>query len=91
MGLVPAPDSGLPALPELLLEGLPRQPGPRPRSRTVRLDGLLERRFQRGIAVVNPPGAPARSGPLDRLYRDLDGNPRPFVALAGGQALVLTR
>ena len=33
--------------------------------RTVRLDGLLERRFQRGIAVVNPPGAPPRSGPLD--------------------------
>ncbi len=39
--------------------------------------GMLERRFQRGIAVVNPPGAPARSGTLDGVYRDLDGTPRP--------------
>jgi hypothetical protein len=28
---------------------------------------------------------------LDGLYRDLDGGPRLFAGLAGGQALVLTR
>jgi hypothetical protein len=59
--------------------------------RTLRPDGVLERRFQRGIALVNPPGAPARTAALDGLYRDLDGATRPFAGLAGGQALVLTR
>lgn len=66
---------------------LGRATGPR----TVRPDGLLERRFKRGIAVLNPPGAAPRTGMLDGLYRDPDGTPRPFVGLAGGQALVLTR
>ena len=59
--------------------------------RQVRPDGLYERPFQRGMVLVNPPGAPARSGMLDGLYRDLDGTPRVFAGLAGGQALVLTR
>ena len=59
--------------------------------RTVRPDGMVERRFRRGLALVNPPGAPTRSGPLDGMYRDRDGTVRVFAALGGGQALVLTR
>ena len=59
--------------------------------RTVRPDGLHERRFERGIVLVNPPGAPTRGGPLDAMYRDLDGAPRVFAGLAGGRALVLRR
>lgn len=59
--------------------------------RELRPDGLYERRFQRGIVLVNPPGAPARAGALDALYRDLDGTPRVFAALAGGRGLVLRR
>ena len=66
---------------------LGRATGPR----TLRPDGLLERRFERGLALVNPPGAPPRTGTLDGLYRDLDGTPRVFAGLTGGRALVLTR
>ena len=66
---------------------LGRATGPR----TLRPDGLLERRFERGLTLVNPPGAPLRTGTLDGLYRDMDGTPRVFAGLAGGRALVLTR
>ena len=57
--------------------------------RTWRADGLLERRFQRGLALVNPPGAPVRTAVLDGTYRDLDGRSRLLAPLGGGQGLVL--
>lgn len=66
---------------------LGRAEGPR----AVRPDGLIERRFARGLVLLNPPGAPERSTSLDALYSDLDGRLRPSVGLAGGQAVVLTR
>jgi hypothetical protein len=57
--------------------------------RTLRPDGLLERRFERGMTLVNSPGAPVRGGALDGLFTDLDGNPRVYSLLGGGQGLVL--
>ena len=65
--------------------GPPR--GPRAR----REDGLLERRFGRGLVLVNPPGAAMRRVTLDGVYTDLDGVPRLVVTLEGGQAMVLKR
>lgn len=66
---------------------LGRAAGPR----LVRPDGLIERRFEHGMVLLNPPGGAPRTGALGGLYRDLDGTPRVFAGLTGGRALVLTR
>ena len=57
--------------------------------RRLRPDGLWERRFERGIALVNPPGSPVRVGALNGLYTDLDETPRVQVELEGGRGMVL--
>jgi hypothetical protein len=60
-------------------------------ARATRSDGLLERRFAKGLVLVNPPGAPRRQVRLDTLYTDLDGTLRLFATLDGGQALILRK
>lgn len=59
--------------------------------RETRPDLLLQRRFERGLVLVNPPGAPRRTAMLDGTYRDLDGGLRTWATIDGGQALVLSR
>jgi hypothetical protein len=58
-------------------------------ARSVRRDGLLERRFARGLVLVNPPGAPLRAARVDGGHVDLDGRRAGRVVLAGGEARVL--
>jgi len=60
-------------------------------ARTLRPDGLLERRFGRGMVLVNPPGAPRRQADLAGLFFDLDGNLRISTSLEGGEAAILTQ
>jgi hypothetical protein len=59
--------------------------------REVRPDLMLQRRFQRGMVLVNPPGAPPREAELDGLYEDLNGQLRLRVTLDGGEGAVLRR
>jgi putative glycosyl hydrolase-like family 15 (GHL15) protein len=65
--------------------------GPPSGPRATRPDGLLERRFAKGLVLVNPPGAPRRQVRLDSLYTDIDGTLRLFATLDGGQALILRK
>jgi len=58
--------------------------------RETRPDGLLQRRFERGLVLLNPPGAPPRTAMLDGIYRDLDGGLRTWATIDGGRALVLS-
>jgi hypothetical protein len=58
--------------------------------RSVRLDGIHQRRFQRGLVLLNQPGAATRTVSLPLgLYRTLDGVPVTSVTLPGGTAAVL--
>lgn len=60
-------------------------------AREPRPDGLLQRRFERGVVLVNPPGSQPRRAEMDGLYTDLEGDLRLSVTLEGGQAVVLRR
>src|SRR4051794_10453817 len=51
--------------------------------------GLLRRDFQRGLVLVNPPGAPQRSVQLRHTYADLSGRRRTSLVLPAASGLVL--
>lgn len=53
--------------------------------------GLLRRDFERGVALVNEPGAPSRTVDLGRPFVDSAGHMTSSITLAGGQGAVLRR
>jgi hypothetical protein len=52
---------------------------------------VLRRRFTSGLALLNPPGAPAATIPLDGDYVDLAGRDVDAVTLRAGEGAVLRR
>jgi hypothetical protein len=60
-----------------------------PRGPRYRWKGLLRRDFERGLALVNPPGAPRRTVELPGTWRGLDARPRQRVTLDAAAGAVL--
>jgi hypothetical protein len=62
--------------------------GPAQGAREVR-DGVLVRRFARGLVLLNPPGAPARTVALDGEHLDIRGRRVGEVRLGAARGAVL--
>jgi hypothetical protein len=62
--------------------------GPAQGGRELR-DGVLVRRFARGLVLLNPPGAPTRTVGLDGEHLDIRGRPVDEVRLGAGRGAVL--
>ncbi|HYU61735.1 MAG TPA: putative glycoside hydrolase [Solirubrobacterales bacterium] len=60
-----------------------------PQSPRGRVGGILRRDFERGIVLVNPPGAPQQSFSLPEGYVDLDGAPVETITLGPAQGAIL--
>ena len=54
-------------------------------------DGILRRDFERGVVLVNQPGAPTRTVALDGRWVDLAGTERTEVTLGPAEGAVLRR
>ena len=52
---------------------------------------VLRRDFERGIVLVNPPGAPARALAVGEGYVDLGARPQPAVTLGPAEGRVLRK
>jgi len=54
-------------------------------------DGVYRREFKDGVAILNPPGAPARTHLLKEPMRRIDGSVVDRITLQPGSGAVLLR